>query len=380
MPTPDLLPFPALLAPISGDAPTGSDPRRTRALSEKFGKIADAFTTASAVERKIANGESVEISLTKLWGEIISPATELLTAQTKDVEVAYLLAQAEIRVHGLPGLRDGLRLIRELAELYWDTIHPMRDPDAEPDAEPDDPEESKDARLLYIERLQSNAVHTALRLAPITAAKGEGPFSCDGYQKATRAELTTGNDTVAEDGRRQKAKILAAARDSGADYYLCLLDDLGLTMSHMDGLENFVMEKAGGSGLILGKLRETVGEIERAVRDISRGLIPEAAAPAAVGGPSDPDAPAGQPGTGGGFRASGSNAAQNREGALRSLAEIAAFFKTTEPHSPIGYTLDTLVARARMPLPALLADLITDDAARQAFLTTAGIRLPPDDA
>jgi type VI secretion system protein ImpA len=377
MPTPDLLAFDTLLAPIGDDAPTGSNPRKTAALAAKFDRIREAFVSAAGVEKQEASGDGGPPSPPgKLWGPVIAPATELLTGQTKDLEVANWLAQALIRVHGLRGLRDGLRLTRELTERYWDGLHPLPGSDDE-DLEPG--ETPEDHRPLFVERLQTDPIRTALRLAPITDRKGNGPFSYSDYVVATRMELTTGNDDAAEEGRQRKARIVAAATESGQDYYVRLIDDLTLAAGHMDGIDSWFMEKTGG--LLLGKLRETLGEIDKAVRDISRGLIPVAeepvAEPAAGTGAADrapgPRSPAG---SGGGFRASGTNTGQDRESALRCLAEIAAFFKATEPHSPIGYTLDTLITRARMPLPALLEDLISDSATREAFLTTAGIRLP----
>ena len=72
-----------------------------------------------------------------------------------------------------------------------------------------------------------------------------------------------------------------------------------------------------------------------------------------------------------------SGAINNREEALRALAKISEFFKATEPHSTIAFTLDDVIRRARMTLPELLAELLPDETARRTFLTSAGIR-PPD--
>ena len=66
-----------------------------------------------------------------------------------------------------------------------------------------------------------------------------------------------------------------------------------------------------------------------------------------------------------------------REEALQTLAKISDFFKRTEPHSTIAFTLDDVVRRARMTLPELLAELLPDESARRTFLISAGIR-PPD--
>ncbi|MGD0106757.1 MAG: type VI secretion system protein TssA, partial [Rhodopila sp.] len=68
--------------------------------------------------------------------------------------------------------------------------------------------------------------------------------------------------------------------------------------------------------------------------------------------------------------------AMTRESALRSLETLAAFFRRTEPHSPLSYTLDEAVRRARLPWLELLDEVIADRSSRDAFLTTLGIRPP----
>ena len=55
------------------------------------------------------------------------------------------------------------------------------------------------------------------------------------------------------------------------------------------------------------------------------------------------------------------------------LEAIAAFFRQTEPHSPIPYTLEQTVRWGRMPLPDLLAELIPDSNARQHYFRMVGI-------
>jgi type VI secretion system protein ImpA len=69
-------------------------------------------------------------------------------------------------------------------------------------------------------------------------------------------------------------------------------------------------------------------------------------------------------------------AISGREQALRQLTEIAAWFKRNEPSSPIGFTLDEAVRRARMGWPELVAELVSDEAARHSLLTGAGIKPP----
>ncbi len=63
-----------------------------------------------------------------------------------------------------------------------------------------------------------------------------------------------------------------------------------------------------------------------------------------------------------------------REDALALLERLAEHFLRTEPQGFLGPTLAEAARRARMPLPALLAEVMPDDTARGALLSALGIR------
>ena len=64
----------------------------------------------------------------------------------------------------------------------------------------------------------------------------------------------------------------------------------------------------------------------------------------------------------------------NREGALKQLEELSAWFRRTEPHSPLAYTLEEAVRRGRLTWPELLEELLTDKDVRDGLLVKLGIR------
>lgn len=63
-----------------------------------------------------------------------------------------------------------------------------------------------------------------------------------------------------------------------------------------------------------------------------------------------------------------------RESALQELDRIAEYFKRTEPHSPLAYTLEEAVRRGRMSLAELLAEVLPDADARNGMLARLGMR------
>jgi type VI secretion system protein ImpA len=106
---------------------------------------------------------------------------------------------------------------------------------------------------------------------------------------------------------------------------------------------------------VIGRLGGMPGAEAEAVEDDS------AAAPAA----NQPAAVAGGGVTGG---------ALTRESALRELDRIAEFFRRTEPHSPLAYTLEEAVRRGNMSLAELLAEVLPDLTVRNDMLRRLGMR------
>jgi type VI secretion system protein ImpA len=70
----------------------------------------------------------------------------------------------------------------------------------------------------------------------------------------------------------------------------------------------------------------------------------------------------------------GDGTISDREEAHAQLLRIAEFFRRTEPHSPVSYALEQAVRWSRMPLPALVSELIPNRDARDTFFQLIGIR------
>ncbi|MGN7980512.1 type VI secretion system protein TssA [Burkholderia sp. 22313] len=59
-----------------------------------------------------------------------------LGERTKDLRVAAYLARSWTEQHGIPGYADGLTVVADLIERWWDDLHPRLDADGEPDPTP----------------------------------------------------------------------------------------------------------------------------------------------------------------------------------------------------------------------------------------------------
>ncbi|MGE5347615.1 MAG: ImpA family type VI secretion system protein, partial [Acidithiobacillales bacterium] len=121
----------------------------------------------------------------------------------------------------------------------------------------------------------------------------------------------------------------------------------------------------------LGELQKTLDAIrttlEKVVKE-KRIEEPDAAELPAAGG--EEGAAAGVPGAAGG-------AIRARDQALAQLAQVADYFRRTEPHSPVSYLVQRAISWGQMPLDAWLHDVIKDANTLSHLRETLGLK---DDA
>src|SRR5580704_12196520 len=125
MPTPDILDFAKILAPIPGDKPAGPDLRVNAGPTSLYYQVKDGRTNARASERRMEGG--IEDAVAPDWKAVATGAIKALTESSKDLEIAAYLIEALCRTHGFAGLRDGFKLTRGLIEQYWDSLYPTPD-------------------------------------------------------------------------------------------------------------------------------------------------------------------------------------------------------------------------------------------------------------
>ena len=118
MPSPPILDFDTLVAPIPGDDPAGSPVpfAVTEQLEEMRKEIdPDSFSKDDPTRPEAKKAD---------WRGTIELAQETLRNTSKDMLIAARLTEALVKVHGFAGLRDGLHLLRLLAEQCWDRLLP----------------------------------------------------------------------------------------------------------------------------------------------------------------------------------------------------------------------------------------------------------------
>lgn len=351
----------ALLAPIPGPAPAGADLRRDASPESLYFRLRDARGDARAAERASeAGGDAVS---SPEWRAVRELAVEALSRQTKDLEIAAWLSEALLRGDGLCGLAAGFRAMAGLAENFWDEFFPQPD------------EEGVAGRLAAVAGLngagRDGTLIQPLRRIVLFARPDGAPFEFWQYEQSREA---AGIGDAARRQQRLDAGVVpfetveSEARAADPACFARLRDHAVDAGEAWQALGRMLDGRAGADAPPTSQVRDLLDQIRQVADRFapSAERAPEAAADSAA-----------QP-VGGGAAVLPAGTMASREDALRVLGEIADYFRRTEPHSPLAYTLQEAVRRGRMTWPELLAEIVPDAGSRSAILSSLGIRPPSE--
>jgi len=370
-----------LLAPIAGDKPTGVDLRADGNPNSDYYKLKDARFAARAKERELESDPATAASMPELlpeWRTILEGAPKILAEQSKDLEVAAWLLEALARRNGFAGLRDGFRLARSLIEKFWDGLYPLPD------------EDGIAAKVAPLTALNGEGADGTLiqplRRIPLTEGRDPGPFATWHYEQARTVATVTDEKAKAwhaKVGTATMDQIESSRRATRPKFFIELVEDGKQCQQEFAALTAAVDKAAGADSPPTSTIRNALEAVLTVAMELGKDALAAQQAAATAGGDAAPAAAA----SGNGAEPAKGPAApglmlgpiRTREDAFAAMLRIGEFFRHTEPHSPLSYSIEELVRRGRMSLPDLLSELIKDAAQRKTFFTVAGMKPPEDE-
>lgn len=361
----------ALLAPIDGDNPSGE--------SLRYEGTYDQIKEARREDEVLAQGDWSRDLKVADWPLVIKLATNALLTKTKDLQIAVWLTEGVVkhdRHDRWVALRDGLNLLRGLHENFWETVYPEIDPedDEGPLASRANVLAALDARLaVIIKELPLTAGQKYSYLQYLESKQFDIPENIEALEyelqekfKALKAQAETDRKVTGDDWRKAKA---ATSRDF-IEARFALIGECWDAYKALDAEMDakFARETPG-----LGEFKKSFEEIRTLVDLIVKEKQKAEPREDELGDAESSDADEGAGGSvsGGGFGVS-AGAIRSRQEALKRLSEIAAFFRQTEPHSPVSYAVDRAVKWGNMPLEAWLADVLKDGTALESVREVLG--------
>jgi type VI secretion system protein ImpA len=356
-----------LAAPLPGDAPAGLDLRQDFSPQSLYYRLRDARAEAREIERRVDHDPAADAGVPAQWRTVRDLAARALSEQTKDLEIAAWLTEALVRLDGISGLAAGGTVIADLVTTLWDSgLHPQPD------------EDGIETQVAPVTGLNGQGndgtLMQPLRKCVLFPGPDGGPVTYWQYMQSEELETIT---DAARRKQRLAAKVLpladmaGAARQAGGVRLSALRSEVKGALAAWTRMGTVLEEKAGSDAPPTSRVRDLLNAI-LAVADTYAPPEPDAPAEDAAAEESGAD---GQP-------AGGTTVVQaarlvTREDMLRELERIADFFRRTEPHSPLAYTLEEAVRRGRLTWPELLAEVVPDDKIRSGMLVMLGIRPAP---
>jgi type VI secretion system protein ImpA len=363
-PKPSVLNFETLLTPISEEKPSGEYLR--------YSGIYDEISEARRADKDVPQGEwQTEVKYAD-FRKVISLAVPALEKDTKDLQISAWLSEALVNEYGFVGLRDSLKLITGFQEVFWETLHP----------EVDEGDMEGRANAIAWMELQTSF---ALRKAKITnytgysfidfedSKKFDIPDNIDALDSTEQARYNELRAQAEKENRVTANKWRAEMAQTRRAFYEelnFLIEECWTAYNDVNRVieEKFDRNQAPG----LNNLKKSLDDVHTQVKKFleeKRAEEPDEVTDETAEGEAD--------GEGGAVVkvagvATASGAIQNRQDALKRLADIATFFQKTEPHSPISYLVQRAVKWGNMPLESWLQDVIKDEAVIYQIRQTLG--------
>ncbi|WNB75621.1 type VI secretion system protein TssA [Methylomonas koyamae] len=279
------------------------------------------------------------------WRDIQKQTIALLE-RSRDLQVILYLIRALIPLEGLAGFRDGLGLLQESVNRYWDSIHPQLDPDDGLDPT---------LRINIIEELVNfDWIIRPLSLTPLVESKAVGRFCLRDIQYATD-KLEPPEGVAKPDINAIKAAFL----DVDAEELAATFRAIGESSASVAQLENFVSEKVGvGQGANLSALRSLLKEISYQFDQLAGSRLVGEAEEAGEDAGADNEDEAGSKAPAKVKQAAGT--IETRADVVRTLDLLCKYYAENEPSSPVPILLQRAKYLATADFLSIVNNLMPD--------------------
>src|SRR5712692_7693583 len=254
------MPLPeGLLNPIPGENPSGQ--------SLRYDPVYDKIREARRADEELQLSE--EASKRDVWGhaikkadflQVIKLSTEALSKRTKDLQIAAWLTEALLVQERIPGLTQGLELMRGLIENFWDTLYPeIEEGDLQMRAAP----------IEWVGALLETQVHKV----PLTKNKLDW-FKFQESRRVGYENDAKGNEAkmAARQAAIEEKKCTAeefdeGVRNTGEPFFKQLTADLAAATDSAQAMATLCDEKFGRDAPNFANLKKALEDLQDAVRE-----------------------------------------------------------------------------------------------------------------
>lgn len=358
--------FDEYVSSISDTQITGEDPRADVSPTSTYYALKDLRNQLRAAERNALVDEEGISSVVREWKPLLEQCSVALIEESKDIEYLAWLIEALCRVEGFKGLTLGFKVACHLIEQHFESLYPT--------LEPGDETAEKLSALIGLNGVSSEGtLIIPLKSIQLTEGLHIEPYTFWEYQQSYDISC------MSEEKREKKLangalnfeEVEKAASESSVAFFVQLKDDIESAIEAFTKLSN-AMDQVTGAPQPTSNIKKSLEQSLAAVNHIAgdkfkeiENIEEEQVDDNVEVSENDADVP---------VKSKLSAELSTREDAIKKLQEIAVFFRKTEPHSPMSYTIEQVVRWSELSLPELLNELITDNDARTGYFKLSGIQ------
>jgi type VI secretion system protein ImpA len=321
-----MLDIPSLLQPVTAAAPAGPN-LDARPDYLEFERIA-----AGKPERQI--GAAIVPAEPPDWNQVGTRSVGLLK-ESKDLRVAVQLVRALLQTRSYAGLGEGLTLVGQMLDAFWDTLHPELDPEENG---------ASTQRITAVMALVHRDMIQTLRNAPLVKSN---------FGSVSLRDLDSLGGR-GEDAAAARASLEAVFRAATPEEFLGAVD--AVERSHVAARElaaTWARHSGPSAGAVdFDELLKLLSQANTVMKE--RLAERQPASPATVNGVDGKSTRVAEETSQ--FRGE----VRTREDVVRALEHVCAYYARHEPSSPVPVLLERCKRLATMSFLEIVKDMMPD--------------------
>lgn len=336
--------------------------------------LRDLREEARRLERRADEGDESEggwAAARSIWTQLRDQSLEVLLKQSKDLDVAALLAEAACRTDGFAGLKASFEAIGVLIEAYWDDLYPIPDPE-------DGVTDSNlivEERVLPLQRLagveSEGLLVPGILHIPLTAGRSD---ECYGLCHWRSSRELVGEDSeekiqlAVDRGAVSPTQFEQVVAETDLGQITTTYQELLAAKETWEMLTTVLSEISEGVAVVpASQIRDLFEECIDAIKTFAPAAIPQDTSANSDGQKVSVDGQEEGEGESGGLYPT------NREDAFQRLERIADYFEKHDPHSLVAAQIRNIVKLGRLPRGEYYKQLLRDETALGLLFRAAGM-------
>lgn len=359
---------------------------------QAFRALRNVYNEANSAARKLLQtpdeSELDELNENNInsWKRLSEQLCETFQKQTKDIELLSWLMVSQLYLDDtLIGFKNTLDLLNTLLTEHFDELNPVI-PEASIKAQDEAGKlrESLDFKMAAFSQMVGIGESDSILYAPMSQVRLLGNVSYFAYQSA---EMKGECPKLREDLKKDVS--------ANAEKYKTTIETLKQCKTLCNDIYVLLGSKCQPSGIQTPNFMFIINHLDRILKSvgfltgfsIEDKKVQTAEEPVQDNNASSPAEPqtaavqtvavqtAGVVNNSQSFELLSKNSEVTREQVFEELANIAKYFRSTEPHSPVSYLIEKAIRWGHLSLPELLNELISDQAdTKNRIFTIAGLQ------